>query len=170
MSWKWIGAIMIVTGCGGFGFSLAASHRAQEQTLRQLLDILQYMYSELQYRLTPLPELCRRAAGAVPGRVGSVFSELAKALDRQVFPDVAGCMAAILANRLDIPAKTAQLLEKLGVTMGAFHLEGQLNGFTQLIEGCQSMLEDLGKNRDQRLRSYQTLGLCAGAALAIVLL
>lgn len=170
MSWKWMGAILIVAGCGGFGFSLAASHRMQERTLQQLLEILQYMHSELQYRLTPLPELCRRAAGAVPGTMGSVFLSLAKELDKQVFPDVSGCMEAILANRLDIPAKTAELLNKLGVTLGQFHLEGQLSGFEQLTDKCRSLLEHLGKDRDQRLRSYQTLGLCAGAALAIVLL
>ena len=33
---------------------------------------------------------------------------------------------------------------------------------------CDRELESLGKNGEERLRSYQTLGLCAGAALAIL--
>ena len=31
-------------------------------------------------------------------------------------------------------------------------------------------LRELERNRQQRLRSYRTLGLCAGAALALLLL
>lgn len=170
MSYKWIGAILIIVGCGGFGFSLAAVHRNQERTLEQLLELLRYMYSELRFRLTPLPELCRRASGAVPGSIGRVFADLAKELDKQVFADVAGCMDIVLKNRPDIPEKTVLLLKKLGTTLGEFDLDGQLQGFTQLIAQCETELSLLSKDRDQRLRSYQTLGLCAGAAVAIVLL
>ena len=34
----------------------------------------------------------------------------------------------------------------------------------------REQLRELERNRQQRLRSYRTLGLCAGAALAILLL
>jgi hypothetical protein len=34
---------------------------------------------------------------------------------------------------------------------------------------CEHSLESIRNNRDARLRSYQTLGVCTGAALAILL-
>ena len=61
MSIKWIGAILVIVGCGGVGFSMAAAYRRQETALRELMGTLDFMSWELQFRLTPLPELCRRA-------------------------------------------------------------------------------------------------------------
>ena len=62
MSIKLIGAALIIAGCDGVGFSMAAAHRREESALRQLIGALDYMGCELQYHLTPLPELCRSAA------------------------------------------------------------------------------------------------------------
>ena len=43
MTYRWIGAVLVVVGCGGFGFSLARETARQEQLLKELLDILDYM-------------------------------------------------------------------------------------------------------------------------------
>ena len=55
MSYKWVGAVLVIAACGGFGVSLAAGHRRQERLLRLLLRARHTMRWELQYRLTPLP-------------------------------------------------------------------------------------------------------------------
>ena len=59
MYMKLLGAVLIITGCGGFGFRLAANHRKEETTLRKFVSILDYMQCELQYRYTALPDLER---------------------------------------------------------------------------------------------------------------
>ena len=170
MSYKWIGAIMIVLGCGGFGFSLAAAHRREESTLRQLISALDFMECELQYRLTPLPDLCREAAGEQKGCIRDVLQNLAVELDTQISPDVDRCMKASLSKVDDIPNRTRRALEELGKTLGRFDLTGQLKGLEQVRSSCRSEMESLNTNRESRLRSYQTLGLCAGAAVAILLI
>ena len=40
MNLKWIGGIIILLGCGGFGFCLAAANRRQIRELRELSAIL----------------------------------------------------------------------------------------------------------------------------------
>ena len=62
MELKLLGAILIVAGCGGYGFSLCTRYRKRERALSDLVRALDRMECELQYRLTPLPELCRGAA------------------------------------------------------------------------------------------------------------
>jgi stage III sporulation protein AB len=57
MTVRWIGAILIVAGCGGVGFGMALHYKREESTLRQLLKILEMFCCELEYRMTPLPEL-----------------------------------------------------------------------------------------------------------------
>lgn len=170
MSWKWIGAVLIVVSCGGFGMILAWSQRREEWALRELLRALDLMECELQYRLTPLPDLCRQASGACRGSVGKLLSRLARELEQQIAPDVASCMDAALMTVPDLPGVTAGQLRHLGRTLGRFDLHGQIQGLEAARESCRRALAGFSDNAPARHRSYRTLGFCAGAALAILLL
>lgn len=170
MGLKWFGAILIVVGCGGFGFSMAASHKREEGTLRQLIRVLNFMECELQYRLTPLPELCRQAGKDTKGSLKEVLLNLARELEWQASADVSGCMRAALKRSHELPRHTRDIFMQLGHTLGRFDLPGQLKGLEEVRAVCRCEMEEMGKNRDSRLRGYQTLGLCAGAALAILFL
>ena len=168
MNIKWIGAILILTASGGFGFQIVATHLFEERTLRQLVRLLDYMSSELQYRLTPLPELCRKVATEGKGILSSVFLHLALELEDQITPDVHRCMQAAIAKVKPIPSITIHQLELLGQSLGRFDLQGQIKGLDAVRTSCRQALDGLNQNRENRLRSYQTLALCAGAALVIL--
>lgn len=169
MDYKWIGAVLIISACGGFGFSLISAHRLEELTLRSLVAALDYMVSELHFKATPLPELCRTAAGECAKGVDKVFASLAEELNAGVTSDVRTCMNAALAES-DLPSATRRNLELLGSSLGRFDLAGQLEGLEVVRTSCRRDLEALSQGRDTRLRNYQTLSLCAGAALAILLI
>ena len=170
MIYKWIGAVLVVAGCTGFGFSAAAAHRRQEQFLQQLIKALQMIRWELQYRLTPLPELCRMAARGCRNPLKEVLRKLAKELDNQTFPDADGCMAEALKKCGELPPGGRRLLRQLGGSLGRFDLPGQLEGLQSLTEECRQNLQELRSGADVRLRSYRTLGICAGISLAILFL
>ncbi len=170
MSIKWIGAILIICGCGGFGALLAHNHRREERALRRLVGALDLMECELQYRMSALPELCRQAAREAHDVIGTVLTVLAEEMERQVAPDAQSCMHAALSRVKDIPPITAGCLDELGASLGRFDLPGQLKGLDAVRASCRRELDKLGENREQRLRGYQTLSLCAGAALAILFL
>ena len=159
---------MIVFSCAFFGFAKAANHRRAENELRMLIGALDYMQCELQYRLTPLPELCRQAGKQAKGKIGKILLDLSSELERQISPDVYSCVQAALNLNRDTGIPTREAFELLGSSLGLFDLEGQLSGMESIRGFCRKELETLSFNRDSRLRSYQTLGLCAGAALAIL--
>lgn len=165
---KWIGAALVIAGCAGTGFSMAAAHRRREGELRHLMAALDYMQCELQYRLTPLPDLCRQTASQMSGSVRNLFRFLAEELEDQIAPDVQRCMCAAIARTADLSSDAVSVVESLGKTLGRFDLDGQIRGLESARQDCRRALECLTENRDVRLRSYQTLGLCAGAALAIL--
>lgn len=170
MRYRWIGAVLIIGSCGGCGFSIAAGKRKEEQLLCQLLHILQLMEAELRYRLMPLPELCNLIAQESCGILRSVFLSLYRELTYRKLPDAGSCMAAVLQSTGEIPVTIRRVLSHLGHSLGRFDLEGQLQGIQSVRKRCEHLLETIQKNRDERLRSYQTLGICAGMALAIVLI
>ena len=165
---KLIGVLFVIVGCGGIGFRIAANHLLEERNLRQLIGILDYMECELQYRLTPLPELCRQAAKEFPGMPGKVFLELALEMEAQISPDIEACMNVSLEKVQRLSSLTQNQMQLLGKTIGRFDMEGQLKGLDGVRQDCRRIIESLALNRDTRLRSYQTLGLCAGAAIAIL--
>ena len=168
MTIKILGLIFVIASCGGVGFKMAADYRREEIALRQLVRILDFMACELQYRLTPLPILCRQVWVTFPEMPGRVFAELSAELDAQNATDVAQCVDIALNKVKFIPPITYKTIEQLGRSIGKFDLEGQINGIESVRQDCNRNLALLTDNRENRLRSYQTLGLCAGAALAIL--
>ena len=168
MSIKLIGAILVIVGCGGVGFRMAALQMREEKVLREYIGLLDYMECELQYRRTPLPDLCRQTASQGKGVLRDVFLSFTQELEDQVSPNVESCMKVVLNKIRNIPASTLLMLELLGTSLGRFDIEGQLRGLEAVRKESRRLLEHLSVNRDVRLRSYQTLGLCAGAALAIL--
>ena len=170
MTIKLIGAFLVFAGCGGFGFAMAASHRREETALRQYLMALEFMECDLSCRLTPLPQLCRTTANTVSGCVHTLFLRLAEELEAQVAPDASSCVRAAVAATPGLPDTLGEQFLELGTSLGRFDLAGHLKGLQCAAARAKLSLDSLSENRDSRLRSYQTLGLCAGAALAILFL
>jgi hypothetical protein len=77
-------------------------------------------------------------------------------------------MYAVIAKQSELPEQLRKCMERLGDSLGRFDLNGQIQGLGAVKKCAEFELEHLRKNQDVRLRSYQTLGLCAGAALVVL--
>ena len=163
------GAVLIVISCSSVGYYLVLSHKREEDAIRQLINVLNFMECELQYRLTPLPELCRLAAVENRGIICDLMLMLANEMDRQISPDVASCMTAALSKFPRFPERAKRILIRLGGSLGRFDLSGQLKGLENARQTCRKELELLSNHRSDRLKNYQTLAICAGIALVILL-
>lgn len=170
MDYKWIGSILIIGGCGGYGYLLCSRHTSEITALKDLVRILEFMAWELQFQMTPLPEICEKASHEGKGAVGEAFFFLAEALKSRTQPDVSVCMDFALKKTSGLPVQAHRQLTLLGSTLGRFDLDGQLQGMESVRTGCLQALSKLEENKTQRLRMYQTLGLCTGAAMAILLI
>ena len=166
---KWIGALFIILGCGGFGVMLTINHRREVTTLNQLIVALDNMDHQLLYQHTPLPDLCRYVCQFSSGVIRDYFQKLAERLEEQNAPNVNQCATEVLKTMPCMPASAALVLNELGCTLGALDLRGQVSAIESATVSCKDLLNGLTKNQEERLRNYQTLGLCAGAALAILL-
>lgn len=168
LSMKWVGAILIVGGCTWFGFSIAYAYRRKIIILKRLLSLIDYMRCELQYRLTPLPLLCKQASMESDGIIRDIFSRLSEELESQLSPDCACCMDKVLDQFPYLPIVIKNLLCSLSRSLGKFDLNGQLQSLDHVRTECREALEKMTTDQDSRLRSYQTLGICSGAAIVIL--
>lgn len=164
-----IGAGCIFLGCGSFGFAMAAANRREEQELCRWLAALEFMSCELSYHLSPLGNLCRGAAEHSSGTVRQFLSALAACLERQTAADAQLCVHEVLVH-LETTPRLRRLFRDFGATLGRFDLAGQLRGLENGIRSAGEALRALRDGAAERRRRYQTLGLCAGAALAILFL
>lgn len=170
MSYKWIGAILIFSSCGGFGLSLVFRRIQEEAMIHQLETFLNEMLWELPFQLTPLPDLVRHASESINGQIKTILSSFAVQLDRQVLPDAAACMeAAVHDSDLNFQ-HIEKLLTVIGASLGRFDLSSQLNGLASAREQCRTEYDNLHSDRKDRLKSFQALSFCAGAALVILLI
>ena len=149
---------------------MAANYRAEERYLQQFCDLSEWITNELSCRMWPLPVLFAQVSQQSHGEFRKLFGELSTALDQRVAPDAYGCMEAVLACHPALPDGCRHLLSQLGRTLGRYDLEGQLREIMRIHEEAGQMLKKHREGAEDRLRCCQTLGLCAGLALAILLL
>ena len=165
---KVLGAICVISGCGAFGFLITANQMRRIRLLQNLIAALDCMGSELQYRCTPLPKLCRVCGQQNQGKIQEIFLDFADELESQLAPDPERCMGYILAQKVNLDMLLKEIMTDFSRNIGKFDLDGQLLGIERTKVLCSEHLDALRLNKDQRFRSYQTLSLCAGAALAIL--
>lgn len=170
MTLRELGIVLIVGGCSGTGISMGLALRRQVRQLQGLMAALSCMENQLRYSLRPLPELCRQAGDFTSGALREAFCNLSRELEWQVEPDVYSCALEALERSDALTGPVRSLFLDLGRSLGQFDLEGQLQELRRMEEACRSALDRASSDQDSRLRSYRTLGLCAGAALAILLI
>ena len=169
MNMKIIGVVLIIASCGMFGFMRGINLKREIKALHDLVGILNFMECELNFKLTPLPKLCRDCASHGQS-LDNLFLTLADELENQIAPDVSTCMKASIGKCGYQSSALLPFLLELGHSFGKFDLQGQLTGIKTVRQSCEKELEVLDSGKLLRIRNYQTLGICAGAALAIILL
>ncbi len=170
MNIRLIGALAVIIACGGFGLMLANAYRKQEKSLFFLQRMIGYIENDLSYRATALPDLLYEAGKLGSGCVQEVLVRLANALQSGEYTDAATAMEQILRSLPEVPDVLQNLFRQLGQSLGRFDIDGQLRELKAVSQNCTAVLDDMRLNRKMRIRNYQTLGLCAGLALAILLI
>ena len=170
MQLKLIGAVIILITCSAFGFYIAAMRRRETAYLKHMLHALDYMSSELQYHLTPLPQLMRQTAQQCWDKhLRAVFLEFCYQLEDKYYCDFYQCAQTVLGKfKHLIPKRCLSVFYELSRSMGRFDLKGQLNTIMATREYCLNEYNTLSANLSEQLRDYRTLGICAGAALVIL--
>ena len=169
---KMIGIVMVFLGASGTGFSMAWRIRHTTAVMQQLRNSLSQMRNEISYRRTPLPELLRLLAVSSRGEVAVFWNMVADGVCKRQ-EDSVGKIVRSSLNAMDSAAFSGpvrQILQVLGDGMGTYDVEGQVRAITLAETRLQEVLNQMQSEQSGRMRSYCTLGICAGLAIAILAL
>lgn len=169
---KLIGLSLILTASTVAGLRLAAVVKRQQTQTLALIDAVLRIRHELQCRLTPLPEIfCALQAGRETA-ISAFFTELSQTLAAG-----SGCTVSYACRRaltktqgLCLPAAVRQTLLSLFDTLGLYDLEGNLQVLDLALTRLREQAAALRAEAPGRCRSFVTLGVCTGLAVAVVLL
>lgn len=167
---RWIGAICIVAGSGFIGLFYILEHFKTTRMIRQLVIATKYIERELRYRQLAVPELLLNTADYCGGILKQLFTKLVDRINMQQDFDISASMDIIIQDQSFLPEPVKELLRIWSKGFGHFDLQGQLEGLEEFSVECKSRLETLTQEQGVKMRSYQTLALCTGAAVAILLI
>lgn len=166
------GVIFIVVSAGSMGFRVALSLRRRCALLRQLMAALQLLRNEIAVCGTPLPQAFALMAASSDGLLERLFSRIAKDMDKRRWLTPLAAMQQALRDLPELPRddRISMILLELAGKLGKYDLDSQLHG----IDLAQAQLEEerltAERERSVKGKTYETLGICAGLAMAILLL
>lgn len=166
---KWIGAGLVFAGCTGAGFLKAAAYRKEERLLSETVRLLEQMENELAFRVSDVYALCD-LAHHFSREISAFYAAVKESLVDQSVDTVSTAMELAWRKEKYFSKSVYEIHRLLGQTLGQFDLEGQLREIASVKALCKQRVTLLQDNRDGKLKSYQTLGFCAGAALALMFL
>lgn len=164
-----VGAIFVAFGGWMVGHVRSTASRRSLNMIEQLLDALELMICELEYRQIPLPELCASAAERTSGPVSVFFKKMEIALKTQLESSVHACGKKVLedCDALEDPAKKYIIL--LLASLGRFDLTGQITEIQRVRDYAQSAYLDARKHLMQNEKSNRLLWLGLGTTIAVIL-
>lgn len=165
---KLIGMLFIVVSAGSVGFRIAFLLKKRCSLVRQLLQALQVLRNEITFCATPLPQAFALMAVSSDGALGRLFSDVAKDMDRRRWATPQAAMEKALEQTPE--ELLAPILIALSKSLGKYDLDAQLMGIEAARQECETLLQNLERERSLKSRTYETLGICAGLAAVILLL
>lgn len=169
---KVIGIVFIVLSAGVMGFRMASALRGRCMVIRQLQSALQILKHEIAFQASPLPKAFARAAAAEQGVVSALFAKAAGAMENRCWMTPAAAFRQALQGipEMDGEDRLRSILLELAAKLGKYDLDSQ----RQAIELAQTQLEEERRQAEQERtvkgRTYETLGICTGLAVSILLL
>ncbi len=145
--------------------------RQQAQTLA-LIDALLRIRHELLYRLTPLPEIFTVLSGSRNCEIADFFSQLASMLSSMQACTVSyACRKAFAQTRgLCLSSAARDTLLSLFDSLGKYDTEGSVQAIDLALSRLREEAKALQSGAAARCRTYLTLGICTGLAMAVILI
>ena len=104
------------------------------------------------------------------GQVAEFFGNLATDLSQRQTRSVDALVRRQVTSCRVFPAPVRQILIQLGNGLGQYDVEGQIRSIDLAVLRLRTLLDQYRADQQSRMKSYCTLGICGGLAIAIMAL
>ncbi|MFK7697200.1 stage III sporulation protein SpoIIIAB [Paenibacillus sp. HJGM_3] len=168
---KLIGALLVLAACSLYGLARAAQYARRPWQLRQLIQALQRLETEMVYGYTPLAEALRRIAPTLGAPLDAMLLEAAERMEAHGATAGESWRYAIEAHwsRTALRANEREAWSQLGHTLGVSDREDQVKHL-KLAAGLLQAEEHVARDEQRRYeKMWRSLGVLAGAFIVILM-
>ena len=168
---RYFGFVLVTAGSAAIGILMASGVKQREQLYRQALFMLSYMQGEIEFHLSTLDKISLDLSQRLPAPLGGVFS----AMNRRILQSPGNSLGQQMRLALRdcgqaMPAELQDELSALFSHLGRQDVSAQIRAIEESRQRLSLLRQQLFADRRERCRAYRTIGLCAGFALAILLI
>ncbi len=166
---------MILVLCGSTALGLYYSNRVSERfhNSERIRKALICLRGEIQFGRTPMPEALSSAARHTVGNISTFFYEVSEELRSGRGSTFAVIWVEKLQRHLsgkNIQEEDIAELKELGQTLGYLDGEMQVNTLNLYLERMQETLVRQNKEKQNKIRLYNLLGIVGGIMITIVVM
>lgn len=167
---KLVGTGMILASSFWAGLHAALRLKRTHEQLRDLTAALELIAGEIRFAATPFVPLCRRAGEGRCAAVHSLFETLAQEGECPETQTSGLTRRACVKAGLQLPEHALSVLERLFDGFGRFDRDGQLRQIELASAELNRLSNELASQMDGRCKTYEVLGLTAGAAVLVLVM
>ena len=163
---------LVILSCGAMGLIVASSYGKRVHNLRQLINFIQLLESEIQFARTTLPTVISTHATQFSGEVGRFLTILNEGLagnTGQRFSAIWEDGVAKLSEN-GLPQPVIEDLRSCGSVLGTSDAMEQSKHLKNLLARLEQALSIAEGEREKQTRLWQYLGFSAGLLIVLLLI
>lgn len=167
-----VGALIVLISGALIGFYQAAQYANRPKQIRQLIQALQRLETEINYGFTPLPEALKRISHSIPEPVSTIYAQAAEQLTINNGRSTKESWQQVIADnwkRSAMKASEMDIMLQVGSTLGISDRQDQIKHIHLAIYQLQGE-EDTAKEEQRRYeKMWKSLGVLGGALVVILM-
>ena len=167
---KILGMLLTLAASSGMGFCFAECLACREKELKNLVDAIEIMKSELLYTASPVKDIVCAVAPRVKGECFKLFSVMAEKLSSGCAPSQAWEYAVKeTAFAMSLKSNDAEYISELGFLLEAYELSEQHNHFEEMKSRISVLCREASENVSKNAKLCKLSGIYGGALLCVLM-
>lgn len=170
---KSLGIVIILIASSLFGYSLSYDYLTRLKNLEQLNKMLLLLKGEIKYNNSGIGEAIMKVASQSENIIGKFldytwrqFNEKECSIKEAWDKGIVG----VLEPEAKLKPEDILIVREVGLNLGITDRETQINNILNTMDVIEIKIKELNETRGEKCRLYRTLGVMAGAFMAIVLI
>ncbi|NYE58718.1 stage III sporulation protein SpoIIIAB [Carboxydothermus ferrireducens] len=162
---KLLGACLTVAGTGALGFYLGNRYLQRVRDLERLINLLNFLKTEIRYKATPLPEIFAKMANSEEGTVAKLFE-----IKDRTLPVNQGLKKALAEgfSQTALLKREQEILLAFAEKIGISDLREQENLLNYTCEQLKLVLAESRQEAEKNVKLVNYLGVLVGAFLVLL--
>ncbi len=170
MIFKMLGALLLFAGSGGMGFYMVTKYEENLSFLKELALLTEYLMEQIERECASLPEAICRVSCRMDGEIGEMLENNAKKLQENDGKALFDIWKQEIGKRPEWEERPgAKELSALFEQTGFYDTKTQKNRFMEQLQFFKTEIEKMEKEKKDKCRLFQSLGVMTGLFIVILL-